>query len=253
MFHQIWSSKERFLWLRKWCKTRLILSLSESVRFSPFLFNKQDTDPILLPNGSTVNCILYADDLVLISCTLFRFCNNWMMYRNIKKTKIIIFQKKRRKSTTLKHQFYISHEKIEITNSNTYLGEKCSTKLVTNGSFKEHKAILKDKDKRSIFATRQHLDFLILVSINISNKLFNSLYPAPSSGVWCVLLCFGASAIDLRAVLSNFPTQSYNSHSTAALVIDLCSFFFSTERSSFIQHTKKQWLTLWFGISGSHL
>lgn len=42
-----------------------------------------------------------------------------------------------------------------------------------------------------------------------------------------MLLCCGASAIDLRAFLSNFPTQS-------------------TERSSFIQHTKKQWLTLWF-------
>ena len=147
------------------------------MRLSPFFLNKQDTDPILLPNGSTVNCILFADDLVLISQsanglekalrTLFRFCNNWMMNINIKKTKIIIFQKKRRKSTTLKHQFYISHEKIEITNSSTYLREKFSTKWVTNGSFKEHKAILKDKDKRSIFANRQHLDFL-----RLSNRYF---------------------------------------------------------------------------------
>ena len=86
---------------------------------SPFLLNQQDTDPILLPNGSTLNCILYSDDLVLISqsadglrkalCRLFRFCNNWMMNINIKKTKIIICQKKPRKSTTLKH--YISNEK----------------------------------------------------------------------------------------------------------------------------------------------
>ena len=163
------------------------------MRLSPFFLNKQDADPILLPNGSTVNCIFFSDDLVLISQsanglekalrTLFRFCNNWMMNINIKKTKIIIFQKKRRKSTTLKHQFYISHEKIEITNSSTYLGEKFSTKWVTNGSFKEHKAILKDKDKRSIFANRQYLDFLRL-PIDISTKLFNSLNPAPNSDVW---------------------------------------------------------------------
>ena len=52
------------------------------------------------------------------------------------------------KSTTLKHQFYINNEKIEITNSYTYLGVKFST----NGSFKEHKAT-KDKVKRSILAT----------------------------------------------------------------------------------------------------
>ena len=162
------------------------------MRLSPFFLNKQDTDPILLPNGSTVNCILFADDLVLISQsanglqkalrTLFRFCNNWMININIK-TKIIIYQKKLRNSTTLKHQFYISHEKIEITNSSTYLGEKSSTKWVTNGSFKEHKAILKDKDKRSIFANRQHLDFL-RPPIDISTKLFNSLNPAPNSDVW---------------------------------------------------------------------
>ena len=62
-----------------------------------------------------------------------------MMNINIAKTKIVIFQKKRRKSTTLKHQFYINNEKIEITNSYTYLGVKFST----NGSFKEHKTIIK--------------------------------------------------------------------------------------------------------------
>ena len=58
-------------------------------------------------------------------------------------------------------------KKIEITDSYTYLGVKCST----NGSFKEHKAILKDKAKRSIFATRQHVNFFRL-PIDISNRFF---------------------------------------------------------------------------------
>ena len=63
-------------------------------------------------------------------------------------------------------------KKIEITDSYTYLGVKCST----NGSFKEHKAILKDKAKRSIFATRQLVNFFRL-PIDISNRFFfNSLY-----------------------------------------------------------------------------
>ena len=40
---------------------------------------------------------------------------------------------------------------------------------------KEPKAILKDKAKRSIFETCHHLNFLRL-PIDISNRLFNSLY-----------------------------------------------------------------------------
>ena len=128
--------------------------------------------PISLPNGLALNCV---DDLALLSqsanglqkalCTLSKFCNNWM------KTKIVIFQKKCKKSTTLKHQFYINNESIEITNSYPYLGVKFST----NGSFKELKAIPKVKAKRAIFATRQHLNFLRL-PIDISSRLLNSLY-----------------------------------------------------------------------------
>ena len=114
-------------------------------------------------------------------CTLSKFCNNWM------KTKIVIFQKKCKKSTTLKHQFYINNENIEITNSYTYLGVKFST----NGSFKELKAIPKVKAKRAIFATRQHLNFLRL-PIDISNRLLNSLY-LPI----LMALRFGASTIKM--------------------------------------------------------
>ena len=53
----------------------------------PFLLDKQDMEPILLPDSSSLNCLLYADDLVLISSsanglqnalsTLSQFCRNW--------------------------------------------------------------------------------------------------------------------------------------------------------------------------------
>ena len=33
----------------------------------PFLLDRKDTDSITLPNGSKLNCLLYADDLVLVS------------------------------------------------------------------------------------------------------------------------------------------------------------------------------------------
>ena len=74
----------------------------------PFLLDRQDTDPIILPNGTHLNCLFYADDLVLIShsaeglqkalSVLAEYCNKWLLSVNSKKTKVLIFQKKCRKS-----------------------------------------------------------------------------------------------------------------------------------------------------------
>ena len=85
---------------------------------SPLLFNlflnelplslKNDrTDPIILPNGENINTLFYADDLVFISRSkvglqnclehLQSFCSTWHMEVNLKKTKIMIFQKSGRK------------------------------------------------------------------------------------------------------------------------------------------------------------
>lgn len=75
----------------------------------PTLLDAENTDPVLLPDGSRLNCLLYADDLVLISHTatglqtalntLAQFCSDWLLNINPKKTKVLIFQKKLRKST----------------------------------------------------------------------------------------------------------------------------------------------------------
>ena len=75
---------------------------------SPLLFNLNTnefpssittdfSDPIFLPDGTKINCLLYADDLVLLSkskqglqhClnTLSTFCEKWTMNVNLKKTK----------------------------------------------------------------------------------------------------------------------------------------------------------------------
>ena len=63
----------------------------------PSLLDNNDTDGISLPNGSRLNCPLYADDLVLIpNCTkgwqnaltiLSQFCEDWLLNVNAKKTK----------------------------------------------------------------------------------------------------------------------------------------------------------------------
>ena len=65
----------------------------------------------------------------------------------------------------------MNEDKIDIVNSYTYLGVRFST----NGSVKENKTLLKEKTRRSIFATRRYLDFLKL-PVDVVNKIFNSLY-----------------------------------------------------------------------------
>ena len=94
--------------------------------------------------------------------TLSQFCRDWRMNINTQK-----------KSHDIS-KFFINGENVEITNSYSYLGARFS-RLTTNGSFKENKAILKEKTRRSFFETRRHLDFLKL-PVDIINKIFNSLY-----------------------------------------------------------------------------
>ena len=65
----------------------------------PFtLDNSRDTDAITLPNGDPLNCLFYADDLVLISQsasglqkqidTLQNDVQKWLLKINLRKTKV---------------------------------------------------------------------------------------------------------------------------------------------------------------------
>ena len=66
---------------------------------------------------------------------LSQFCEDWLLNVNAKKTKILIFQKKCRKSTYEKQHFFINGNKIEIVNNYTYLGINVSS----NGNFRINK------------------------------------------------------------------------------------------------------------------
>lgn len=48
------------------------------------------------------------------------WCNKWLMEVNIKKTKIMIFQKRKNKNN--QPSFTLNNENIEITNEYCYLG-----------------------------------------------------------------------------------------------------------------------------------
>ena len=81
----------------------------------------------------------------------------------------MIFQKKCRKSTLDKYLFRIYDDKIDIVNNYTYLGINFSA------NFRDCKTNLKDKTRRSIFATGRYLDFSKL-PLDVTNKLFDSLF-----------------------------------------------------------------------------
>ena len=68
----------------------------------PKLFDQTNSDPFILPNGTSVSSLLYADDLIILSRSRYGLQNSlnqlnewskkWLMEINMKKTKIMIFQ-----------------------------------------------------------------------------------------------------------------------------------------------------------------
>ena len=99
-----------------------------------FSFNNILSDPFILPNGTKLSSLFYADVLIILSrsklglqnClnSLSSFCNSWMLNINPKKTKIMIFQKSTKKCD---YTFHIGDELIDIVQDYTYLGTRISS------------------------------------------------------------------------------------------------------------------------------
>lgn len=100
----------------------------------PSMFKNIASDPLILPNKTKLNCLLYADDLVILSRSkiglqncldqLNNRCKQWLMQINLKKRKIIVLQKSnkkqlieptqiqhRRHNTTIYPRIYLSRIK----------------------------------------------------------------------------------------------------------------------------------------------
>ena len=86
--------------------------------FPRLLESSHDTDSIILPNGRPLNCLFYADDLILMSRSaaglqkqldiLHSYSEKWLLKINLKKTKTLIFQKQNHKSTRDKYSFFLN-------------------------------------------------------------------------------------------------------------------------------------------------
>lgn len=144
----------------------------------PNLFTETASDPFILPNGTKLSSLLYADDLIILSRSkhglqnclnqLHNWCNRWMMEVNLKKTNIMIFQK-----TTSKLQtptFSLGNRMINVTQEYTYLG----LKLTPNGKFTLALQQLAEKAVHAMYKIRRHLNFNSL-SPKIAIKIFDSI------------------------------------------------------------------------------
>ena len=133
----------------------------------PNIFNEH-CKPIKL-NSSSINCLLYADDLVLLSETaeglqncfdkLSSYCDQWNLEVNTDKTKVMIFNKRNR---LLKHQynFYFNNLDIEVVYNYKYLG----VDFKPNGKFDLAKETFYKKATKTFYYIRK----IITSSTNIN-------------------------------------------------------------------------------------
>ena len=173
---------------------------------SPLLFNlfinelplsfsqSPQCDPFTLPNGSKLNCLLYADDLVILSRSkqglnnclknLETFNSKWLLEVNLKKTKVMVFQKTGRKTKNI--SFFINNHPLEIVQEYSYLG----VKINTSGNFNLCQKTLAEKGLNALYKIYKHIDFFHL-SLRAANKIFDAaIMPILTYGaeVWGIFL-----------------------------------------------------------------
>ena len=142
MFHKSRRKQNSIFLKLTRCTSRMYISpllFNLYINNLPYLFENTLSDPFVLPYGMKINSLLYSYDLIILSRSklglpnylnvLSSYCETWMLKINPKKTKIMIFQKRPRKSTDI--NFNIGTESIEIVQEYTYLG----TRLTPTGNF----------------------------------------------------------------------------------------------------------------------
>ena len=144
----------------------------------PCIFDSNEDSPINF-NSTLVNCLLYADDLSLLSKSkdglqnclnkLKSYCYKWKLKVNIKKTKIIIFNKGNRILKNINVMY--GESSLEIVNKYCYLGFI----ITANGKFKVNFHNLKLKALKALYGLRSHLSASNCFPINMALDLFDRL------------------------------------------------------------------------------
>ena len=126
-------------------------------------------------NSLQLNCLLYADDLVLMSETadglqrcidkLYNYCDKWGLQINIKKTKSVVFNKTGKLDEKI---FNINNIPIERARGYKYLGIYVSA----SGSFTEAKDDLYKRGLKALFKYKKSFN-LYKPKINTLSHIFD--------------------------------------------------------------------------------
>lgn len=144
----------------------------------PSIFDHSESDPILL-NTTRLNCLLYADDLILFSesvkglqsCLnkLSVYCSKWKLKINTNKTKIMIFSKGKRKSSS--YNFTLNEQRLDIVEKYKYLG----ILLFYNGNLKHAADHMYHKGLKAVFSLKSKILDFDLAGMKLKLKLFDML------------------------------------------------------------------------------
>jgi hypothetical protein len=118
----------------------------------PDIFNEL-CQPVKIDETLSISCLMYADDLVLLSETpaglqtcldrLAAYTEKWGIKLNLKKTKVMIFNSRGK----TRESFFFEGLPVEITTEYKYLG----TLVTNNGTFKADEVNLKKKGLRASY------------------------------------------------------------------------------------------------------
>jgi hypothetical protein len=144
----------------------------------PSIFDFSYTELVSL-NTTRLNCLLYADDLILLSesekglqsCldSLNSYCNRWKLKINITKTKVMVFRKGKRKFSQF--NFTTDSQHIEVVEKYKYLG----VILSYNGNLKHAAEHMYNKDLKALFSLKSKILDFEFSSIKLKLKLFDTL------------------------------------------------------------------------------
>jgi hypothetical protein len=155
----------------------------------PQLLNDSISDSLLLTKKTKLNCSLLLSSSLegLQNCLnqLNNWCKQWLMEVNLKKTKVMIFQKSNKKQKL--PDFFIGDKTIEIAREYTYLG----LKLSSNGLFTQAIQTISTKAIQTLFSIKKKINFFNLkpkLAMKISNGIISPIL-LYNSKVWGGYTC----------------------------------------------------------------
>ena len=143
----------------------------------PDIFKFEGNNPVILGN-TEISCLKYADDLIIMSTSPFslqkcitnleQYCAKWKLEVNLKKTKIMIFNKQG--ALIKKHKFVYKNKIIQSTREYKYLGFTFSC----SGSDNTGINILLNQAKKAWYAIQQLLSKSISKNLQTYIHLFDT-------------------------------------------------------------------------------